>query len=202
MVSEHDEIEAKLAADNVSVSEFRRWMSAEVGLEQYLHIIGPDHYYESGPNVVRHREDRKDGRHELTVKRRKSGGSTRDRLEIDLHFGKKTKVDDVAAFLKATGFTHVFTLVKEAHIFWVKVTENITVTYVIYDVWRDAGDGKKLDCKRFVEIEAEKGSDVTADTAKRHVRSLVRTLQQQFRLGEPLNESLYEIYSGKRYQSV
>jgi adenylate cyclase class IV len=202
MISEHDEIEAKLAADHVPVPEFRRWMTAEAGLERYLHIIGPDRYYESGPNVVRHREDRQDGRHELTVKRRKSDGSTRDRLEVDLHFGKKTKPKDVDVFLKATGFTHVFTLTKEAHIFWVKVTENLTVTYVIYDVWREGSDSKKLDTKRFIEVEAEKGSDVTADTAKRHVRALVKSLQEQFRLGEPLNDSLYEIYSGKRYQTV
>lgn len=202
MISEHDEIEAKMAADNVNVAEFKRWMTAGMELESYLHIIGPDRYYESGSNVVRHREDRKDGRHELTVKRRKSDGSTRDRLEIDLHFGKKTKPKDVDAFLKATGFTHVFTLVKEAHIFWVRLTDNITVTYVIYDVWREGKDGEKLDTKRFIEVEAEKGSEVTAETAKRHLRTLVKGLQAQFNLAEPLNESLYEIYSGKRYQQV
>lgn len=202
MISEHDEIEAKLAADDVNISEFKQWMGRDPGLERYLHIVGPDRYYESGPNVVRHREDRQDGRHELTVKRRKSDGSTRDRLEIDLHFGKKTKVADVDAFLKATGFLHVFTLVKEAHIYWVKLTDNISATYVIYDVWREGPDGKKLDVKRFIEVEAEKGSDVTSETAKRHLRVLVKGLQAQFNLAEPLNDSLYEIYSGKRYQTV
>jgi len=30
----------------------------------------------------------------------------------------------------------------------------------------------------------------------------VKNLQATFNLGEPLNDSLYEIYSGKRYQTV
>lgn len=202
MLSEHDEIEAKLTAEGVPTWDFIQWINSQPYVERYLHITGPDRYYESGVNVVRHREDRQDGRHELTVKRRKSDGSTRDRMEIDLHFGKKTKPADVDAFLKATGFTHVFTLVKEAHIFWYKLSENLMATFVIYDVWREGPDGTRLDTKRFIEVEAEKGSNVTSDTAKRHIRNQVKLLQTQFGLGEPLNESLYEIYSGKRYQTV
>jgi adenylate cyclase class IV len=202
MISEHNEIEAKMAAGTVDTDRFLKWMFSQPYIERYIHVTGPDRYYENGPNVVRHREDRADGRHELTVKLRKSDGSTRDRLEIDLHFGKKTKPKDVDAFLKATGFTKVFTLVKEAHIFWVRLTDDVLTTFVIYDVWRDKGDGEKTEPHRFIEVEVEKGSDVTADTAKRHLRAQVKLLQAQFELSEPLNESLYEIYSGKKYQQV
>lgn len=202
MISEHNEIEAKMSADHVPFDAFRRFIAAFPGMDQYIHIVGPDRYYESGVNVVRHREDRKDKRHELTVKRRKSDGSTRDRVEIDLHFGKKTAPKDVDAFLLATGFTKVFTLVKEAHIYWVQLTDNLKATFVIYDVWKEDDDGKRSDLRRFIEVEAEKGSAVTAETAKRHLRSQVKLLQAQFGLGEPLNDSLYELYSGKKYQTV
>jgi adenylate cyclase class IV len=199
VISEHDEIEAKLAADKIDLQIFKSfvWSTAEV--EKFLHVIGPDRYYESGVNVVRHRQDRQDGRHELTVKRRKSDISTRDRVEIDLHFGKKTQPNDVDAFLRAVGFSHVFTLIKEAHIFWLRVSPNLILTCVLYDVWREDEPTYR---RRFIEIEAEKGSDVSPETAKKHVRRWVNMLNNEFDLGEPLNDSLYEIYSGKRYQSV
>jgi adenylate cyclase class IV len=198
MISEHDEIEAKMCADGTSFDDFKAFVMNKT-VERYDHIVGPDLYYESGVNVVRHRQDRKDNRHELTVKKRKSDGSTRDRMEVDLHFGKKTVPADVDAFLRGIGFTHVMTLVKEAHIFWVRLSPNLIATYVIYDVWRDEDPETK---SRFIEVEAEKGSDVTVDTAKRHLRTAVTEIRGRFKVPEPLNESLWEIYSGKRYSKV
>lgn len=199
MISEHDEIEAKLAADNVSIADFQKYMAEFAGLEKYVRITSPDRYYECGPNVVRVRgRDGANDRPELTVKRRKSEGSTRDRLEVDLHFDDKTKIKDIVAFLGATGYTHSFTIEKESHIYWVKLSDNLMATFVIYDVWLQ-DEGKRA---RFIEVEAEKGSNVTAETGKRHVREQVKALQARFGVGEPLNESLYEIYSGKRYQVV
>lgn len=198
MISEHNEIEAKLDAPFVSFDAFKKFALGTLGVERYEVITGtPDVYYEAGANVVRHRIN--PSRHELTVKRRTSTGSTRDREEIDLHFAKKTQPEDTAAFLRAVGFKEAFTLVKEAHIFWVRLSPQLQATFVIYDVWRAEEPTKK---RRFVEIEAEKGSPCTPETGKRHVRAWVKKLQDRFDLGEPLNESLYEIYSGKRYQSV
>lgn len=197
-IHEHNEIEAKLAADNVEPQDFLRWMYQQPHIELYKHIISPDEYYECGSSVVRLRGATTD-RFELTVKKRKSDGSTRDRLEIDLHFAPGTTPDDVRAFLEATGYKKAFTITKEAHIFWVKLTEAVEASFVIYDVWQNKN---RLDYRRFIEVEIEKGSDITPDTAKRHIRSIVKTMQQEFKLGEPLNESLYEIYSGKKYQTV
>jgi adenylate cyclase class IV len=199
VISQHDEIEAKLSADNVDMMAFVNVMKSRPDLERYKYVSrSPDDYYENGTAVVRHRG--KDGSHELTVKRRKSNSSTRDREEIDLHFSPTTAHESVSAFLRATGYVKAFTLTKEAHIFWVKPTPNITLSFVIYDVWKQAEGGN---ARRFIEVEAEKGSNVTAETGKRYVREAVRQLQESFKhLGEPLNESLYEIFSGKRYSSV
>ena len=198
MISEHNEIEAKMAAEGVAFDVFKRYIMETYEVERYEVVAGtPDVYYESGANVVRHRIN--PGRHELTVKRRTSTGSTRDRLEVDLHFGKKTNPEDVGAFLRAVSFEEAFTICKEAHIFWARLSPQLQATFVIYDVWRAEEPGKR---RRFIEVEAEKGSPCTPETAKRHVRRCVSNLQGRFKLAEPLNDSLYELYSGKRYQSV
>jgi hypothetical protein len=102
------------------------------------------------------------------------------------------------AFLKATGFTHAFTLRKDSHIYWVQLTPQLEASFVLYDVWKD----QETKSRRFIEVEAEKGSNVTVETAKRHVQQQVKNMQAAFDLGDPLNDSLYEIYSGRKYQSV
>jgi hypothetical protein len=109
----------------------------------------------------------------------------------------------VGAFLRATGYAHVLRLTKNnIYIFWVKPTPNITLVYCIYDVWDESGPSRFS--KRFIEVEAEKGSNVTPETAKRYLREAVAEMQKVFKpyLGEPVNESLWEIFSGKRYSSV
>jgi len=199
MIHEHNEIEAKLAADNVPISVFCKFMFSQLPT-RYECVTGPDTYYRQGENVTRHRQKLNSKTHELTVKRRKSNKSTRDREEIDLHFPEKTTVEDVQAFLGATGFEKEFKLVKTAHIFWLP-WNGVELSIVIYDVWRDE-EGKKESCRRFIEVEAEKGSEATVVAAKKSVNEWVDIFRSNYRLGEPLNESLYEIYSGKRYQLV
>ncbi len=200
MISQHDEIEAKLDAKDVDLKTFLGWAFKLPNIERSEHCPStPDDYYERDGAVVRHRGN--DLKHELTVKRRKSAASTRDREEIDLKFSYDTDHESVGAFLRATGYTLAFRLVKNnIHIFWVKPTPNITLVYCIYDVWNEDEKGSR----RFIEVEAEKGSNVTPETGKRYVREAVAEMQKAFKpyLGEPINESLYEIFSGKRYSSV
>lgn len=199
MIDEHTEVEAKLEAHTVSLRDFKLFIVENLPFEEFLHAEGSDVYYEQGDNVVRHRKDDTSGWHEVTVKRRKSEGSTRDREEIDLRFANSVAYESAAAFLLATGFKPQFKLIKDSHIFKVQLTVNLAATFVLYDVWQDGYPERK---KRFLEIEAEKGSNVTVETAKRHVSTWVTEMRKAFSLGEPLNESLYEIYSGKRYQTV
>jgi adenylate cyclase class IV len=200
MISHHDEIEAKLEAQKVDLQAFLGWAHKLEGIERMERCSStPDDYYECGEAVVRHRGT--EGKHELTVKRRKSNASTRDREEIDLHFADSTPHASVGAFLRATGYAHVLRLTKNnIYIFWVKPTPNITLVYCIYDVWNEDEKGSR----RFIEVEAEKGSNVTPETAKRYLREAVAEMQKVFKpyLGEPVNESLWEIFSGKRYSSV
>jgi adenylate cyclase class IV len=203
MISEYNEIEAKLDAGNVLSKEFRVWVN-QFDVERYECVTGPDHYYEtSGGEVVRVRVDTKSETCEITVKKRTNSNSTRDRLEVDLKLGPTMTAKDAHAFLTGIGFTKVFTLVKTAHIFWVRFSPNLTGTLVIYDVWLELkGEEAPMTRRRYIEVEAEKKSEVTPETGKRHVRAWVQKLQEQFKLGEPLNDSLYEIYSNKKYLSV
>jgi len=197
MISDQNEIEAKLAADHVNIEAFKKWMFTNRNIEKFVEITSPDTYYEQGDRAVRQRGDDDDAHHELTIKLRKNENSTRDRVEIYLKFSPDTSAFNVRCFLEAAGFKRVFTLTKTAHIFWVRHSDNFKMSYVIYDVWKVGGLDKP---RRFIEVEAEKGSNVTVETAKRRVREAVRELRDMFALGEPLNDSLYEIYSGKKYQ--
>lgn len=199
MINQHNEIEAKLAADEVAVGVFCKFIFSLLP-NRYECITGPDTYYRQGENVVRHREKLNCKTHELTVKRRKSNESTRDREEIDLYFSDKSAVKDVQAFLAATGFEKEFKLVKTAHIFWLN-WNGVELSIVIYDVWREENGKKEME-RRYIEVEAEKGSEATVAFAKKTVNEWVHILRSNYSLREPLNESLYEIYSGKRYQLV
>lgn len=195
MIDQHNEIERKINAGGVRVSDFRDWCEQRKPV-QYVYVHSPDYYYRQGENVVRHRVNSEES-HELTVKRRSSTKSTFDRLEIDLKFAATTKASDVEAFLKATGWTLEFKLEKKADIFWFK-EGNTHLTVVIYDVF--CGEHKM---RRFIEVEAEKGSDVTVDHAKKRVNAWIKDICADFAISnEPLNDSLYEIYSGKKYQTV
>lgn len=202
MISHHDEIEAKLDAQKVDLNTFLGWARQLEDVDRMEHCQNtPDDYYECGEAVVRHRGV--EGRHELTVKRRKSATSTRDREEIDLFFSDRTPHESVGAFLRATGYTHALRLSKSnIYIFWVKPTPNITLVYCIYDVWDESGPSRFS--KRFVEVEVEKGSNVTPETGKRYLRDAVAAMQKALKpyVGDVVNESLYEIFTGKRYSSV
>lgn len=199
-IHEHNEIEVKLPANRVDVDAFRAFCFGHKPVKYTIVSETPDTYWEQGANVVRHR-DNLDGTHELTVKRRKSDASIRDRLEVDLHFAQGTRPPDVEAWLMQAGFRRAFTLTKTAHIFWFRQKRH-HVTVVIYDVWRVGEDGERLDERRFIEVEAEKGSEVSVEAAKRHLRAWVSMIDCEFDVGEPSNESLWEIYSGKRYGLV
>jgi adenylate cyclase class IV len=194
----HRECEIKLAADDVPVDEFVRWCFAKKPT-RYMQGVGPDTYYGQGQNVVRHRKNG-EGAGELTVKRRTSTRSTKDRLEIDLRFNDLTKVDDVERFLIATGWKPEFTVVKSFHIFWFEA-EFPSLEVVLYDVRCTYPNGKSTPSRRFVEVEVSK-----KDSG--HVRGFYaledweKQLREQFNIGATQSESLYEIYSGKRYGLV
>lgn len=198
----HRELEIKIDAEKVDVLAFQEFCTTGgcgKVLDRYLHVVGPDTYYVQGKNVLRHRQSGGPG--ELTVKKRTSRSSTKDRLEIDLRFDPRTSIDDVKAFLEATGWIPQFTVVKDAHVYWYGTEPGVEV--VIYDVrCYDNRTGKVSQSRRFAEIEIHK-----ADSNHPEALAQLKAWENLFRakfpsLGATMGESLYEIYSGQRVSLV
>lgn len=187
-----------MAADEVDRDAFNRFCLAKVPTK-FLHVIGPDTYYVQGKNVLRHRKNG-EGAGELTVKRRTSKKSTRDRLEIDLRFSSSTTPEDVTQFLSATGWKSQFTVIKSCDIFWFENSFPY-MEAVIYDVRAVFPNGKETQSRRFLEVEVHKKHSG-------HVRALYslkeweRDLRKNFQVGDTQSKSLYEIYSGRSYGMV
>lgn len=194
----HSELELKLAADDVDVKIFSRWCFSHEPTK-YVHLTSPDTYYTQGDNVLRHRHGGKTAG-ELTVKRRTSKRSTRNRLEIDLRFDSQTTHDDVERFLVATGWEPAFNVFKDCHIFWLD-EKKPGVEIVLYDVRCIFPNGKETSPRRFVEIEIHK-ADSNHPKALTTLKDWERAARRAFALGAVQTESLYEIYSGKRYGMV
>jgi hypothetical protein len=195
-MEKHSELELKFSAEAVDVDKFRVWC---MGLNPvgYKTRAYPDNYYRNGDAVVRHRGWPLPGG-ELTVKRRKSAHSIIDRQEINLRFDAETSRKDVMAFLEATGWALEFTLLKHfSHVFWFKHGE-ATVCVSLYEVSR--ADTK--DTRRFLEVEVERDSEVTEARARNLLGVWGGAAANEFDLDEPMNDSLYEVYSGRRYASV
>lgn len=200
MSDRHSEVEYKFPAEKVAVDKFVKWAMYE-GPQYYKRILSPDLYYVNGDNTIRHRWCDKGGAGELTVKRRKDKKLTTDRVEIDLFFNHKTTREDVTEFLKQTGWTRAFTIVKEAHIFEF-MDCGARVSVVIYDCWKIEDNGTvEGSQKRFIEIEAAKGTSATLEADKAILEKWRKEIERRFpEVGAPSNKSLYELYSGKKYR--
>lgn len=193
----HTELEIKLDASGVDTLSFLQWCIG-LGPTKYEHAIGPDVYYKQGSNTIRHRWFAGPAG-ELTVKLRKSNAHTTDRVEIDLQFDGNVSQDDVTAFLVATGWQKLFTLQKDCHIFWLEMND-VPVSVVLYDVWEIPETKPKR--KRFLEVEIDKGFQINQEKALQTLEWWRRRLADTFQVTKPMNLSLYEIYSGKKYKTV
>lgn len=197
MIDKKTEIEVKVCADSVSVRDFHAFCK-QLSPTKYLYVEGPDTYYELNNLILRHRSQ-PDG-NELTIKKRKHSVSARDRLEIDL-FLRYNTAQEIADFLRIAGYKKLFVLYKKAHIFWFKIGKG-EYNAVIYEVWEIKGKNKKKNVKRFIEIEVCKGSRISVQTAKKNLSALSSQCIRALRAGPIINQSLFEIYSSRKYGLV
>lgn len=195
-VNKFRELEIKMAVPNgVTAKDFISWIAKEANVKRYVRVTGQDVYWEKNGTVVRHRLFGSSGA-ELTVKNRKSGSSTVDRVEVDLHLANQTKPEDVATFLSLLEYRPNVIITKTSHIFLVRENE-CDITVVFYEVTDDTG---KAPVRAYVEVEIEKDADILISSATKILKKWQRTLNaMKFEL---ISDSLYEIYSGKRYQVV
>lgn len=196
----HSEVEIKFRADRVSLERYHRFihgMPAGCQAVSYKQVRGDDTYYLIGNSAVRYRSDGGGG--VLTYKQRKSASSIMNRVEIDLPFSDEVQPKDVEAVLGYLGALKSFTISKTSYIY--RLTGKIgnreyEATVALYDVWRP---GRPDLVDRFLEVEVERNNKCSPKIAVKALDAWRRSAQASIEVGEPLNSSLYEIYSKENH---
>lgn len=199
------EIELKYAADHVALSEFK------VKVKDYLNkkfrdalfrgdadlscrdIDGAlDTFYllNGVPIRFRRKAGANAGSGELTIKERHQADSTVSRDEIDL-FLKPHDKKALDAFMAKLGGKELFTLTKDYLLFEVK-TDKLDLDVVIYHAYNDHLS------RHFIEVEVGKKSKISTEKAMVLVGKLGKDISKMFKLGPPLNQSLFEIFDENR----
>lgn len=194
------EIELKYAADHVDWTDFQDKVNVYL-YSKYdtlskkakitcRNINGAlDTFYDVHGVAVRFRRKEGGKTGELTIKSRHAADSTVSRDEIDLFLTPpdKTAVD---AFMAKLGGKELFTLTKDYCLFEVK-TDKLDLDVVIYHAYN--GDLERF----FIEVEVGKKSKISTEKAMVLVGKLGKDISKMFKLGPPLNSSLFEIFNDK-----
>lgn len=196
-LARHKEIEVKWKADQVGREEFNKKLRAYLDaryMYRFVRVSGPDTYFsdESG-RTVRHRISR--NTHELTSKMRLNRRSILSRKEVNVKLDRKQPVSDVFEFLSMLGLKMAVPLRKSCDIYFISGPKT-HLSIVWYRVKRR---GKRD--RVFVEVEVEGLSHKRSLAA---IRPWVGRLQRMLglRRRDVSNESLYELYTGKRYHQA
>ena len=196
-MSDPTEIEFKFAADHITFNEFSRFFVNNDSSKEFKDYQGLDDYYDSPDgSVIRHRWNKQNTVNEVTVKMRRTHSSIVNRIEQNIDLIPDCKQKDFEKFLELISFKKVFSLYKKAVIVWIDYKE-VEFTVSLYNV----KDIKKQKSSRtFFEIEVESSNNLSDVKAENILYEFTETLKDQFKLKQPLNLSLYEIYSNKMYK--
>lgn len=202
------EIEAKLSAEGVEPHQLLAFASEiktnpvlkpyGYGISGAIIVSGYDVYYGQGESVLRVRCDGENGGASicLTTKTRKSQKSLLDRNEVDIWLRKGTEPEDIETFLERTGWQELFTIQKQYWVFHLRSSsgpENI-ICLALYDTYQDDPNT----AKRFLEVEVERDSPCTSAQGRAILKKWISSVRARFGLAEPLNKSLFELYSPKK----
>ena len=197
-MARHKEIETKWNAESVKKEDFAKNMRKYLKDNSYsftdLQVGGYDYYYRSkGGYVLRHRTGADSN--ELTVKARIKSNSIKIRKEVNVKISEEATPLDVSAMFKLLGFKQEFAIYKSCDILFVK-DKNAEVSIVWYKVTKS---GDRL--RTFMEVEVDW---VPQKESVRILNKWTKIVEHLFKLGpEHVSpDSLYEIFSGKRYRKV
>lgn len=212
--TQYSEVEHKYAADHVHVADFIEWVKSNLVGAKHTPVAGTDIYYRQGENVIRHRYPMV-GAGELTVKVRKDANTTTNRVEVDLPLAPKAEPADVERFLHYSGWLPEVTLFKTCNIYEFSHPENVStalmssatskpsISLVIYDIHHLPSEGQVAKKRRrFIEVEVEKSAGISQMAALSALAWWDSKLREAFKLSDPMNESLYELYTEGRYRTV
>jgi adenylate cyclase class IV len=188
------EIEVKWDASKIERGSFNRALRSYAKGKKYHKVVvaGFDYYYTSKDGyVVRHRHGINSN--ELTVKARVSKKSTTVRREINQKLPKESSPLSIKEFMSEIGFDKVMPIFKDCDIYFIKDGK-----YVVDVVWYrvTCGDAKP---RLFLEVEVHEAPEAVSLTI---LQKWKKFMQINFNLTDAdiIHESLYEIYSGKRYK--
>lgn len=192
------EIEVKWVADHVPRADFNRKLRALLAQKEYLYrfirVSGPDTYFadEEG-RTLRHRKSR--NTHELTAKMRIYKKSIKARKEVNVRLALDQPVEDVFELMSMLGLRKDVAITKDCDIYFIDGS-TAHVSIVWYQVY---ADDKSV--RTFVEVEVE---GLSHQKSLKVLRIWMKRLEKMYGLRRKhvSDESLYEIYSGKRYHNV
>lgn len=192
------EIEIKWDASSVKRPAFNKEMLAHLKHRRLKHnlvqVAGFDYYHSSKEgHVARHRHG--SITNELTVKSRVSNRSTTVRREINLKLAKETSPIEVQEAMEELGFNKTLPIFKDCDIYFIKDGK-----YVVDVVWYKVSSPRyKGPDKLFIEVEVHEAPE---KTSIKMLNNWKKFLYSTFGISDKdiVNESLYEIYSGKRYR--
>lgn len=194
------EIESKWDAEALSRTFFNEKIISYFNKSKvkysYLHAAGFDYYYETKDGyVARHRHGV--DVNELTVKARLSEKSIKVRKEGNLHLAQNTPVTEVKESLELMGFDLSFSIYKDCDIYFIE-ENGAEISIVWYAVDRPKSKMKR---RYFFEIEVQKTSQ---KQSLKLLHKWTKISYQLFSLSNTdlIHDSLYEIYTGKRYKNV
>lgn len=195
-VAKHKEIETKWEADEVSRQQFltkiKRHIKVNKFKYRYLFAGGYDYYYSNKEGrAPRHRIG--STTNELTVKARLTDKSITVRKEVNIPLAADATPFDVLAFFELIGFKRVLPIYKTCDIFFIK-DGKASVDVVWYKVTHAH---KAPDF--YVEVEI---GGLNTRKSKKLLKRWKKVMFDLYGLtdNDISPDSLYEIYSGKKYR--
>lgn len=199
-MGKHEEIEIKWNAFSTELKRPVERTAFNAAIKKYVRgkkyrkvvVAGFDYYYTSPEgDAPRHRHGAITN--ELTIKARLSKKSTTIRREINVKLAKETSPIEVQAFMTEIGFDKCLPIHKDCDIYFIEEF-GVIVDVVWYRV--TCGTHQVRD---FLEVE------VHESTKKKSMEVLGKWkswLHREFGVTDKdiVNQSLYEIYSGKTYK--
>lgn len=138
------EIEVKYDASEIALKDFVKLVESMYEVRKHLLVSSYDDYFtDKDGNFLRYRH--KEGRGELTIKRKLTEHNNNKRIEVNLPTDGNA-MEAVSQFAELLGYKHNFCIYKTCQVYW--VNNLVVVYYVVYDQeWKEL--------RRFIEIEAD-----------------------------------------------
>lgn len=195
------EIEIKWDASQVKREDYNQKLRSLLSKQKlkfkFKKAAGFDYYYENADGrVARHRQGA--DVNEITIKARLSKKSSTIRHEANVKLANDMPVTEVETALNLMGFNHSIAIYKDCDIYFINQGKaEISIVWYVVTVPRSK---YKVPPKVFFEIEVhnvpEKQSLKILKSWKKNIAEKLLGLKDS----DVINESLYEIYTGKRYR--